>query len=216
MCLGCNGEIDLVFVIDTSGSIRRRRWPVVQEFIKDIIRQMEVATDRARIGVITYADDAVFRFGLDQYDSKRDILTAIDRLPYTAGKTNTADALEMLSAEMFAPGRGQRDGVDNVAIIVSDGDSNINPERTIPNAIQARVNGIHLAVATMENDPDNLELKGIASDPDEANIFNVRRYSQLTEIVDDLVGITCDGKTKTMCNITYWISRQTLWEYIIN
>ena len=191
--IGCSGEIDLAFVIDTSGSIRRRRWPVVQNFVKDIIRQMEVAPNRARIGVITYADNAIFRFRLDQYSSRNDILTQIDRLPYTAGKTNTADALDMLTTQMFQDGNGQRDGVDNVAIIVSDGHSNINSENTIPQAIRARVNGIHLAVATMENDPENLELKGIATDPDERNIFNVRRYSQLDDIVDDMVGITCDG-----------------------
>ena len=181
-------------MIDTSGSIRRRRWPLVQEFVKDIIIKMEVALNRARVGVITYADDAVFRFSLDQYSSKKDTLTAIDRLPYTGGKTNTANALEMLSTDMFTVDNGDRDNVDNVAIIISDGQSNVNSENTIPQAIQARFNGIHLAVATMENDPNNLELKGIASDPDEENIFNVRRYSQLSNMVDSIVGITCDGK----------------------
>ena len=85
---GCSGKIDLAFVIDTSGSIRRSRWPLVQQFIKDIISQMEVAADRARIGVITYADDARFRFSLDQYSTKKDILTAVDRLPYTGGKNS--------------------------------------------------------------------------------------------------------------------------------
>ena len=183
-----------MFVIDTSGSIRRRRWPLVQQFVKDVISKMEVGLNRARIGVISYADDAIFRFSLDQYSSKKDILTAIDRLPYTGGKTNTADALEMLTTDMFTSGNGDRDDVDNVAIIVSDGQSNVNPENTIPQAIRARVNGIHLAVATMENNPNNLELKGIASDPDEENIFNVRRYSQMGDMVDSIVGITCDGE----------------------
>ena len=196
--VGCSGELDLVFVIDSSGSIRRSRWPLVQEFVKNIIREMEIASDRARIGVITYADDALLRFDFSEYTSKKDILTAIDRLPYTAGKTHTSSALQLLHEDMFTPASGDRDGVDNVAIIVSDGYSNINHEDTIPQAIQARIKGIHLAVATIENDPNNLELKGIASDPDEQNIFNVRRYSQLGDLVDNLVGITCDGNFVTI------------------
>ena len=194
-----------MFVIDTSGSIRRSRWSLVQGFVKDIIRELEVSPNRARIGVITYSDDAIFRFSLNQYSSKKDTLTAIDRIPYTSGKTNTAEALALLSSDMFTVANGDRDGVDNVAIIVSDGESNINREATIPQAIQARANGIHLAVATMEYNPNNLELKGIASDPDEENIFNVRRYSQLGNMVDNIVGITCDGKQNCPFNCKYYL-----------
>ena len=99
---------------------------------------------------------------------------------------------------MFTAVNGDRSDVDNVAFIISDGHSNINTEDTIPQAIRARISGIHMVVATMENNPKNLELKGIASDPDEKNIFNVRRYGQLSQMVNNLVGITCNGKVSTM------------------
>ena len=84
-----------MFVIDSSGSIRSSRWPLVLGFVKDIIAQLEVAQDRVRIGVITYSDNAQFRFSLNQYESKKDVLTAINGFEYTKGKTNTPAALQV-------------------------------------------------------------------------------------------------------------------------
>ena len=190
----CDGELDLALVVDTSGSIRRSRWPLVLQFLIDIVDNLEISQQKTRVGLITYADDAILRFTLDAFTNRADLKQAINRLPYTAGKTNTASGLRMLAEELFIRGRGDRDDVDNVAIIISDGHSTINEDDTIPAAIEAKVNGIHLAVATMENDPENLELKGIASDPDEENIFNVKRYSLLPDLIDNIIDITCDGK----------------------
>lgn len=39
---------------------------------------------------------------------------------------------------MFTPGNGDRDTANNVLVIFTDGNSNINTENTIPYAIQAR------------------------------------------------------------------------------
>ena len=192
---GCTGVIDLAIVLDTSGSVHWERFDEkVKPFIKSIINQLEVAQDRTRVGVITWGDESFLRFPLNKYPAKQDVLQAIDALPFTDGRTNTASALKRLHTEMFIPSAGDRSEVPNHALILTDGQSNVNAINTLPEAILARKKGIHITVATIGNNPSMLEIKGIASDPDSANVFKVDRYSQLPTLMSRLVGSVCDGK----------------------
>ena len=50
---------------------------------------------------------------------------------------------------MFTPANGDRDTVPNYAIIVTDGNSNINQQNTIKEAIEARVDGVHIITVSV-------------------------------------------------------------------
>ena len=63
---------------------------------------------------------------------------AIERLQYVKGRTNTAEALLYIRTEMFTALNGDRQDVPNFAVVITDGESNINEERTLPEAIEAR------------------------------------------------------------------------------
>ena len=60
------------------------------------------------------------------------------------GSTNTADSIEAMRNEMFTAENGDRPDVRNMAIIITDGVSNINSRRTIPEADLAKEEGIHI------------------------------------------------------------------------
>ena len=85
---------------------------------------------------------------------------AVDRIPFLGGRTYTTSALRMLRQAVFVPSGGDRETVPNFAIIVTDGNSNINPEQTIPEAIQARIAGRHLALQTWAGYDQNESLIG--------------------------------------------------------
>ena len=47
----CDGQIDLAFVLDSSGSIHRERFlNVVRRFVINITAQLDVHPDRVRVG----------------------------------------------------------------------------------------------------------------------------------------------------------------------
>ena len=48
-----------------------------------------------------------------------------------------------MSEDMFSRGEGDRDGVPNVGVVITDGRSN-NPSLTWENAKEAREGGLHL------------------------------------------------------------------------
>lgn len=72
------------------------------------------------------------------YSRLSEINEAVDKIPYTYGSTNTADSLKSMREELFNPTRGDRPDAPNIAIILTDGVSNINSRRTIPEAEAAR------------------------------------------------------------------------------
>ena len=57
-------------------------------------------------------------------------------MPFISGKTHTAAALNLMCTQMFTPDNGDRYDVPNYAIVITDGESNINPELTLPEAIR--------------------------------------------------------------------------------
>ena len=79
------------------------------------------------------------------------------------------------------------------SLIFTDGNSNINPENTIPDAIDARVKGINNVVIAVGEDLNMLELRGMANYPPSAFLHTVDTYRELDSIKDKIIESTCDG-----------------------
>lgn len=73
------------------------------------------------------------------YRDKQEVLNAIGFYP-DRGRTNTQDALSLLGREMFSTSRGARQGVADIAILVTDGYSNVNEQNTVPEATRLKDN----------------------------------------------------------------------------
>lgn len=91
-------------------------------------------TGAVRVGVLIYSTEVQIEFHLNEFRSKADVFAAIDNIPYIYGSTNTADALATMANTMFTARNGDRPDVPNTCIVITDGVSNINSRKTIPNA----------------------------------------------------------------------------------
>ncbi len=60
------------------------------------------------------------------------------------GRTNTAEGLTEMRRNMFTPLNGDRSGDPNIAIVITDGRSNIDRFKTIPAAEDAKGSGIDI------------------------------------------------------------------------
>ena len=50
--------MDVVFIIDSSGSIRHERFQIVKDFVKGIVDELEIGSDKTRVGVISWSNQA--------------------------------------------------------------------------------------------------------------------------------------------------------------
>ncbi|XP_059165060.1 uncharacterized protein LOC131947776 [Physella acuta] len=91
---------------------------------------------------------------------------------------------------MFSPEHGDRPNVPNIAVVITDGQSNRNSERTIPEADAAKAQGIQIyAIGVGAGITE--ELNRIASTPVDDFRFKVENYSLLKSLREKLFSAIC-------------------------
>ncbi len=83
-----------------------------------------------------------------EHENKNAATNAIS-YPYTAGTTNTAGALNRMREAMYTEPMGDRPGVRNVGIVITDGESN-DRDQTFVEAVLSRNEGIELIAVAID------------------------------------------------------------------
>ena len=163
---------DLTFLVDDSGSIRDTNiagqpdnWNVTLRFIKDFVDGLDIGDDRNRIAAVTYSNEAYIQFFLNQYDNKRDIQKAINRMPYTGGNTNTTGGLRVVRTEVYRKDRGDRSNVKNVIVLITDGRTTREVDSLYDEACKLKGPGTLIFGIGVTNQVDVSELRGVVSSP---------------------------------------------------
>jgi collagen type VI alpha len=190
-------HIDLVFVIDASTSVSERSFRLIKGFIKDFISEARVDSGHVGVGIVIYSTEVYVQFQMNTYTDKQEIMDAVDAIPYRYGSTNTAGALKVMREEMFTEANGDRPDVDNVCIIITDGLSNINARKTIPEAEKAHDAGIHIYAIGIGL-TDTYEIDAIATPPWQKNRFEVTDFNELKSIEGAVFTAICGGKIKLL------------------
>jgi len=63
----CSGEMDLVFVLDSAGTVHPERWHFMLDFVEWMVERLDVSADRTRVAVVYWSDSAYVGFTLDRY-----------------------------------------------------------------------------------------------------------------------------------------------------
>ena len=128
---------------------------------------------------------------LNAYTTKAEVQNAVAFVnDVTILGTNTAAAIERMRQDVFSAANGDRNSVDNIAIVVSDGQSNIRREDTIASAEQARNAGIRLMAVGLGSNVDRSEIEGIASSPG-TNAFYLEDNADMSVTVDAILNQIC-------------------------
>ncbi|KAK7502425.1 hypothetical protein BaRGS_00006378, partial [Batillaria attramentaria] len=176
----CDPKVDLAFVLDSSTSVTKPNFHLMLEFVKQIVFFADIDTGNVRVAAVVYSSDVYVSFYLKDYSTRQQAFWAVDRIPYRYGSTNTADALQTLRHDVFSPANGDRPDASNIAIIITDGVSNIQPERTAYEARLLRAHGTHVYVIGI-GVLEKKELDSIATPPAADNVFSIQTFFGLTE-----------------------------------
>ncbi len=49
-------QLDLVFLVDASGSIQAQNWPIILNFIRNVVNDFDIGPNRVQIGIATFGD----------------------------------------------------------------------------------------------------------------------------------------------------------------
>jgi len=115
---------DVIFILDSSGSIGFDNFQKEKEFVAEIVESFDISPDKTHVGMIVFSSNAWIEFNLDTYSDKDSLRSGILNTNYVDGGTNTAAALNLMLDAGFSTENGaRRDGIQ-IGIVITDGRSN--------------------------------------------------------------------------------------------
>ncbi|XP_065903420.1 uncharacterized protein [Dysidea avara] len=192
---GCdNAGIDLVFVLDGSGSVRSDRFQMIREFTTKIANSLTIGSQDSLVGVIVFSSSASIHFILLQHTNATTLEQALNSIPYPGGVTDTAEALQLLLSSAQNGRMGIRDGHPHIAIIVTDGLSS-NRAATLADANALHAANIYQVYAAGLGNANLDELNAIASDPSLVFFTNEFNADSVAELTSNFTQMICQEQT---------------------
>uniref|UniRef100_A0A8D0GG69 Matrilin 4 n=1 Tax=Sphenodon punctatus TaxID=8508 RepID=A0A8D0GG69_SPHPU len=174
------GPLDLVFVIDSSRSVRPFEFETMRRFMIDIIHNLDIGLNATRVGVIQYSSQVQNVFSLKTYFKRAEMEKAINNIVPLAQGTMTGLAIQYTMNVAFTTQEGARPlhkRIPRVALIVTDGRPQ---DRVTDVAAQARETGIEIYAVGVQR-ADMNSLRAMASRPLEEHVFLVESFDLIQQ-----------------------------------
>lgn len=137
---GADCDMDLTFLVDSSGSIKdadkfntdgRKNWDIIKDYLisfVDNLDELSVGGGSTRVALISFSTQAHVQFRLDTYLNNITALKqAINDTPFENHKTNTPGAFDKAREEIYQREYGDRPGSPNVVVMITDGKPEVEP-----------------------------------------------------------------------------------------
>ena len=183
-----------MFVVDSSTSVRGSgnspptvdNWAILLKFVSDFVIQFTISSNATRVGLVKFSNLGETVFYLSSNNKPSDLAYAIKHVSYVGGNTNTSGGIGVMRIEQFSPSRGDRKSAADIAIIITDGASNWNRERTIPEAEMARKKGVEIIVIGITSSVNETEIRYVSSSPHAKgkNYFLVDSFADLKSLIE--------------------------------
>ena len=89
--------MDVVFILDASGSVGSGNFQLMLQFVRDLVDTFDVGSSKIRVGVQKYSSGTNTEFNLKTYYDKNAMKTRIMQVVYTGGGTNTGNCVHVLA-----------------------------------------------------------------------------------------------------------------------
>ncbi|XP_061599177.1 matrilin-3-like isoform X2 [Cololabis saira] len=185
-----NRPIDLVFIIDSSRSVRPAEFEKAKEFLQDMVDSLIIGSEATRVGLVNYASTVQIEFLLNTYFDKSSLKRALAHIEPLAAGTMTGMAIKTAMEKAFTQEAGARvhsTNIAKVAIVVTDGRPQDKVEEV---SAAARDSGIEIyAVGVDRADMESLRL--MASPPHDEHVFYVETYGVIEKLTSKFRETLC-------------------------
>ena len=181
-------QVDIAFLMDVSGSVKKH-YVRAMNMAHFLVRGLNHASSRTRVAYVSYADTVTTHFLLNSYVSEADFLNALE-VHGTGGRSNTAEALRTLKDQIFVESRGDRTGVRNIAIVMTDGQS-IDTRETSKQATQLKNAQVEVFSVGIGDYNWQSELDSIASEPDNRHSVTLTSDTESLNVANKLLDWIC-------------------------
>ena len=180
-------EIDITFLIDSSGSIPEDDFIKMKDFVKSIITPVDVQAPYTRIGLATFESSTSVQqtWTFDRQTA----LSTLDAIPHTKGGTKLGKALNIVRNEFF---NDRRPLANSVLVVLTDGKSSDSVQANADKlrALGVTIFAIGINQPSNPNAIDQVQLSQIA---DSSNYMYVTpSFDALNAISKEFTEKICD------------------------
>jgi hypothetical protein len=190
----CEAAIDLMLVVDGSGSIFAHDFRTMQGFSQDLAGSFVISPEGAHVGVAQFSGEGQGRLEAGLSSDAAAVKSAIDSMAQIEGFTDIQEGIQLGQAEMAAHSRA---GVPHIMVVLTDGQQEGAPGDPVAEAQSARNAGTEIFAIGVGGGPNLDQLNAIASDPDAGHVFSVEDFDGLASVLNQLVANTCPPSTPT-------------------
>ena len=158
-------------------------WELQLEFLTLLLDLFEIGPNATRVGAVVFSEEVQLAFPLNAYTEAESVKRAIYNINFLRQQTNTAEALKVTRERCFNEANGDRPGVQNLAIMITDGRPEPNPDirmsQTLNEAEALKESGTIILTIGVTSDVDRQFLDTISSSS------SLQMNTQLSFYVDD-------------------------------
>ncbi|KAK7812104.1 hypothetical protein U0070_004565 [Myodes glareolus] len=181
-------EMDIVFLIDGSGSIDHRDFSRMKAFVKTLMGQF--ASTNTSFSLMQYSNILKTHFTFTEFRSSSNPQSLVDPIVQLQGLTFTATAIQEVVKELFHSKNGARKNAKKILIVITDGQKYRDPKKysdVIPEAEKAKITRYAIGVGdAFQELSARQELNTIGSAPPQDHVFKVNNFLALGSIQKQL------------------------------
>uniref|UniRef100_A0A8C5F2M9 VWFA domain-containing protein n=1 Tax=Gopherus evgoodei TaxID=1825980 RepID=A0A8C5F2M9_9SAUR len=177
---------DIVFLVDSSVNMGSSTFEQIKNFIYQIVDQLDIGTDKYRVGLAQYSREGLVEFLLNTYKSKEDVLNHLQgRVTFLGGPLQTGRALEFLHQVFFKEEAGSRisQGTPQFAVVITSAKSKDDVAEAAEELKEIGVKVISVGVQNFDRE----EMEVIATSPLVYQISGGQSISQLHQDITNVL-----------------------------
>lgn len=121
-----NALLDVMFVMDASGSVKSSGWTTEKEFVTNMIESG--VDDESGIAIVEFSKRARAEYNFSDSQIRSDITAYVDSMAFTTGATWMKDALEVGMAVFEKSGDPTK---DDILLLITDGNPNPSSSQAV-------------------------------------------------------------------------------------
>ena len=181
----------MIFLIDASDSTNQNDFDVSIDFIRDIVRKLDISVDNTRVGLSSISDVGTTVVKLSDYSDKGYLLNAIDQDPsYSGSSSDLGAALRNVRVEGFTEENGARPRIPDILVMVASDQLTMEGGSVAQEVAQLKESGVIILMALYGSSRSEDETKritaGIVSFPQTETLFTADRVDYLVTVEDSL------------------------------
>jgi secreted protein with Ig-like and vWFA domain len=176
----CEAIVDVAFILDSSGSLRRE-YQKEKNFLKTLAAMFGISSNGSRAGVVTFSFIAQHSIKLNSFNDLDSFNKAVDDIPLMGSTTRIDRALRLTQRQMFTVENGGRVGVTKLIILLTDGSQTPGGDAEDPDVIadELRNDGFVIIGIGIGSEVNQTELSHISGS--KANTYSAATFDSLKD-----------------------------------